>query len=36
MTQYAVMIYENATELPPEVLEAHGALPDRIAEARAA
>jgi hypothetical protein len=33
MTQYAVMIYENATELPPEVLEAHGALPDRIAAA---
>jgi hypothetical protein len=33
MTQYAVMIFENATELPPEVLEAHGALPDRIAEA---
>jgi hypothetical protein len=33
MTQYAVMIFENATELPPEVLEAHGALPDRIAAA---
>ena len=33
MTQYAVMIYENATDLPPEVLEAHGALPDRIAAA---
>ena len=33
MTQYAVMIYENATELPAEVLEAHGALPDRIAAA---
>ncbi len=33
MTQYAVMIYENAPELPPEVLAAHGALPDRIAAA---
>jgi hypothetical protein len=33
MTQYAVMIFENATELPPEILEAHGALPDRIAAA---
>jgi hypothetical protein len=33
MTQYAVLIYEGATELPPEVLEAHGNLPDRIAAA---
>ena len=33
MTQYAVMIFENAPELPPEVMAAHGALPDRIAEA---
>ena len=33
MAQYAVMIFENATELPPEVLAAHGALPDRIADA---
>jgi hypothetical protein len=33
MTQYAVMIFENAPELPPEVLAAHGALPDRIAAA---
>jgi hypothetical protein len=32
-TQYAVMIFENAPELPPEVLAAHGALPDRIAAA---
>jgi hypothetical protein len=33
MTQYAVMIFENAAELPPEVMRAHGALPDRVAEA---
>ena len=33
MTQYAVMIFENAPELPPEVMAAHGALPDRIAAA---
>src|SRR5689334_3454769 len=32
MTQYAVMIFEGADELPPEVLEAHGALPGRVAE----
>ena len=32
MTQYAVMIFEGAEELPPEVLEAHGALPERVAE----
>jgi hypothetical protein len=33
MAQYAVLIYENATDLPPEVLEAHGRLPERIAAA---
>jgi hypothetical protein len=35
MPQYAVLIYEQVPpqELPPEVLEAHGALPDRIAAA---
>jgi hypothetical protein len=35
MPQYAVMMFENvATEdLPSEVLEAHGAHPDRVAEA---
>jgi hypothetical protein len=33
MAQYAVMIYETPGELPPEVLEAHGALPGRIEEA---
>jgi hypothetical protein len=38
MAQYAVMIFERETpggvaDIPPEVLEAHGALPDRIAEA---
>jgi hypothetical protein len=38
MTQYAVMIFERETpggvaDIPPEVLEAHGALPDHIAEA---
>jgi hypothetical protein len=34
MAQYAVMIFERETgeDLPPEVLEAHGALPGRIAE----
>jgi hypothetical protein len=32
MARYAVLIFENATELPPEVLEAHGKLPERIAE----
>jgi hypothetical protein len=32
MARYAVLIFENATELPPEVLEAHGKLPGRIAE----
>jgi hypothetical protein len=32
MTQYAVLIFEGARDLPAEVLEAHGALPDRIAE----
>jgi hypothetical protein len=34
MAQYAVLIFEGVPgeELPPEVLEAHGKLPDRIAE----
>jgi hypothetical protein len=34
MTQYAVMIFERMApaDLPAEVMEAHGALPDRIAE----
>jgi hypothetical protein len=32
MARYAVLIFENATDLPPEVLEAHGKLPERIAE----
>ncbi|HET9737714.1 MAG TPA: YciI family protein [Solirubrobacteraceae bacterium] len=32
MAQYAVLIYEAAEELPPEVLDAHGRLPERIAE----
>ncbi|MGH3376030.1 MAG: YciI family protein [Actinoallomurus sp.] len=32
MAQYAVLIFEGAAELPPEVLEAHGELPARIAE----
>ena len=32
MAQYAVLIYEAADELPPEVLDALGRLPDRIAE----
>jgi hypothetical protein len=34
MTQYAVMIYERVPpeELPPEVMAAHGALPERVAE----
>ncbi|MGH3681405.1 MAG: YciI family protein [Natronosporangium sp.] len=33
MAQYAVLIYERvaATDLPPEVTAAHGALPERIA-----
>jgi hypothetical protein len=35
MPQYAVLIYEQRRpdELPPEVMQAHGALPARIAEA---
>jgi hypothetical protein len=35
MPQYAVLIYERVppAELPAEVMEAHGALPGRIAEA---
>ena len=34
MAQYAVLIFERETgeDLPPEVLEAHGRLGDRIAE----
>jgi hypothetical protein len=34
MTQYAVLIFERVApeNLPPEVLEAHGQLPARIAE----
>jgi hypothetical protein len=32
MPQYAVLIFEGAAELPPEVLQAHGELPGRIAE----
>jgi hypothetical protein len=34
MTQYAVMIFERVApaDLPAEVMEAHGALPDRVAE----
>jgi hypothetical protein len=32
MAQYAILIFEAAKDLPAEVLEAHGALPDRIAE----
>jgi hypothetical protein len=32
MPQYAVLIYEAAKELPPEVIEAHGQLPGRIAD----
>jgi hypothetical protein len=33
MAQYAVLIFEGAAELPPEVLEAHGQLPERVADA---
>jgi hypothetical protein len=35
MPQYAVLIYERVApeHLPPEVMAAHGALPERIAEA---
>nr|WTB29160.1 YciI family protein [Streptomyces sp. NBC_00830] len=35
MAQYAVLIFERETpsaSLPPEVMEAHGRLPERIAE----
>jgi len=32
MARYAVLIFERAKELPPAVLEAHGKLPERIAE----
>jgi hypothetical protein len=35
MPQYAVMIFERVApeNLPPEVMEAHGALPGKVAEA---
>jgi hypothetical protein len=35
MPQYAVLIFERVPpdELPPEVMEAHGALPGRVADA---
>jgi hypothetical protein len=35
MARYAVLMFERVppAELPPEVMAAHGALPDRIAEA---
>ena len=35
MPQYAVLIWESvpAADLPQEVMDAHGALPDRVAEA---
>ncbi len=34
MTQYAVLIFERVApeDLPPEVMQAHGNLPERIAE----
>jgi hypothetical protein len=34
MPQYAVLIYERVApkDLPPEVMQGHGALPDRVAE----
>ena len=32
MARYAVLIFEAARDLPPEVMEAHGNLPARIAE----
>lgn len=37
MTQYAILIFEQETpggvaDIPPEVMEAHGQLPDRMAE----
>ena len=34
MAQYAVLIYERVApeDLPPEVMQAHGQLPERIAE----
>ena len=32
MAKYSGLINEAADELPPEVLDAHGRLPDRIAE----
>lgn len=31
MAQYAVFIYEGVAELPPEIIEGHVNLPDRIA-----
>ena len=35
MPQYAVLLFERvaAADLPPEVMAAHGALPERVAEA---
>ncbi|MDN3357924.1 YciI family protein [Actinomadura sp. DC4] len=33
MTQYAVLIFEGSADLPPEVVEAHERLPERIAAA---
>ena len=35
MPQYAVMIFENVPpdQLSPEVMEAHGALPGKVADA---
>lgn len=38
MAQYAVLIFERETpggtaDIPPEVMEAHGRLPERVAEA---
>jgi hypothetical protein len=32
MTQYAVLIFERETDLPPEVLAAHERLAERVAE----
>jgi hypothetical protein len=34
MTQYAVMIFERVApgDLPPEIMQRHGELPDRVAE----
>lgn len=32
MPQYAVLLFEREKELPPEVMEAHGQLPNRVEE----